>query len=140
MNEAYAQAFTEVDEILKNIDGSLVEKIPLQLRNIITETKSNLYKFEYNKELPISKQNIKPQTRAIISLIYRSYWCSPEEKEALMKEKREELGKVSKIETYNPDDMFKTKEPVEEKKEELIVIKKENFLKRIINRIKKFFI
>ena len=33
-----------------------------------------------------------------------------EEKEVLMKEKREELGKVSKIETYNPDDMFKTKE------------------------------
>ena len=41
---------------------------------------------------------------------------------------------------YLKTDMFKTKEPVEEKKEELIVIQKENFLKRIINRIKKFFI
>lgn len=143
MNEVYTEAFTEVDEILKNIDANLLEKIPQQLRELITETKSDSYKFEYNKNVGIDEQEIKPQTKAIISLLYRNYWCTPEEKERLMQEERDELLRIEKekLEKYNADNIFKTKdpEPVKEEQQEMIVAEKESFWKKIINKIKKVF-
>ena len=143
MNEVYTEAFTEVDEILKNIDANLLEKIPQQLRELITETKSDSYKFEYNKNVGIDEQEIKPQTKAIISLLYRNYWCTPEEIERLMQEERDELLRIEKekLEKYNADNIFKTKEPeqVKEEPQQLLVIEKESFWTKIINKIKKWF-
>ena len=144
MNEVYTEAFTELDEILNNIDVKLLEKIPHQLRELIKETKSDTYKFEYNKNVGIDKQEIKPQTKAIISLLYRNYWCTPEEKERLMQEEREELLRIEKekSEKYNVDNIFKTKEPepVKEETHQILVIEKESFWTKIINKIKKWFV
>lgn len=143
MNEVYTEAFTEVDEILKHIDVNLLEKIPQQLRELIKETKSDTYKFEYNKNVGIDKQQIKPQTKAIISLLYRNYWCTPEEKARLIQEEREELIRIEKekAEKYKVDNIFKTKEQeqIKEEPQQLLVIEKESFWTKIINKIKKWF-
>jgi len=146
MNETYAQALTEVDEILKNISTDLIEKIPNQFKNFIKNTKSKNYKFEYNHTLELTKQNLKPQTKAILSLMYRNYWCTPEEKQKLKQQDYEHLKQIeqAKAEKYSVENIFKTKETIKPKEEpqetqQALAIVEESLWKRIINKIKKWF-
>lgn len=147
MDETYAQAFVEVDAILDNISINLLKKVPTKFRNFIKSSKSKEYNFEYDKTLPLTEQKIKPQTRTIISLMYRNFWCTPEEKERLKQEEREELNRIekAKAERYNPDNMFKQKEKpkvIQEnivQEQAMIVVEEEGFFRRIINKIKNWF-
>ena len=79
-NQSYEMALTEVDEILSNTDIQLVNKIPIAFRNLIKENKSKDYKPSIDKNKPIDQQNLLKETEAILSLIFRSYWATDEEK------------------------------------------------------------
>lgn len=143
MNETYKQALVEVDEILKVIDPELLKKVPKKFIEFIKGTKDPNYKFTYNKELDIQKQELKSETKAILSLMYRSYWCSQAEKAQLEKQDQEELIKIKKEqeEKYNIDNIFKNKKEKSEEKAEIIPITKqsESIVGRILKAIKSLF-
>jgi len=77
-----------------------------------------------------------------------NYWCnSEEEKQELLKAYSNNDKKREKElrEKYNPDNIFKNKnkeieqEKTEEETTALVKYKEESFIKKIINRIKRFF-
>ena len=86
-----------------------------------------------------------PDTRAILSLIYRDYICEETEKEILLKKDNEEINKYEEKlkEKYDIDNIFKNRRKEQEKtqydKSIQIVRYKESIIKRIFNKIKRIF-
>ena len=67
--------YSEVFEILKNIDKKMVMKIPEEILENIKNNKDTNYKehIDWNKKL--SEQNLQEETINIIGFIYYNYWC-----------------------------------------------------------------
>lgn len=142
IDELYRNSFKEVYEILENTENELLAKIPIKFRNFIKENMNENYKTNIQLDVDIDKQLLLKETEAVLSLIYRSYWATDEEKrEFAIKDKQEFIKKdEEKKEQYQGKDIYKI---FEERKNiskitidnNLMVIKKENFIKRVFNKI-----
>lgn len=146
MTVEYKQSLKEIDVILSLMGREYINKIPDKLIKFIKENMDDSYICNINVYTPINQQSLKNNTRILLSLIYRNYWCSEEKKKELMEQdfclKREYERKV--YEKYSPEKLFKHKERMDVKEEEKIntlamVEYKENWLNRIINKIKSIF-
>ena len=152
-DENYSMALCEVEYILNNTDEQLIKMIPNSFINWIRNNKSKTYKPNLRNDIPIEIQKLLPETEAIISVIYRKYWSSEEEKEKYREEdakysKYEELQKRNKYPTdineilkknTNQSQKIYENEQNIPMERSLTVVKKENIFKRIINKIKKIF-
>ena len=81
----------------------------------------------------MKNQDVSKETQSILALIYESYFSTDEEKRQIIKERNEQINLK-----YNTDNLFKNKDYKNEKKE-LIIVRKESFIEKIINKIKLFF-
>ena len=120
----------------------------LETIKMIEEEKSSTYNPQYREDQSLNEQNIKRESLSMIALFHLNYWCkSDEEKEQLKQlfKNNEEQHQAEIREKYNPDNLFKKNDiDVEETTEkteckELIKYKEENFLKKILRKIVKFF-
>ena len=148
MDEVYKQAFAEALEVLQNTDENILKKIPEQFITFLNQNKDNQYQVNIDFTNANWEDMVKPETLAILALIYRDYIVSPEEREKLLKEEKEEQIKIENElrEKYNPDNIFKTKKvatPNEIQKTETITqlteIPKYPWYKRIWNKILEIF-
>ena len=145
MKEIYMDAFSEVDAIIKIMPSNLVNKIPLKLQQLINEYKNDKYKPLI--EEPIENYELMDESKIILSLIYRDFLCSNEEKEILKIRDSEKLKEEEQQlrEKYNPDDIFKNKNrnvPQEEQpslETRMTVVQEEKWYQKIFNLIKGLF-
>ena len=145
MENSLLRAYAEVDKILSFMQISYIEKVPKKLRELFKNEKLKDYDPNIDKNIPLNEQNLERKTYAILAMLNLNYWCNDEEKQELLKaysnndKKREEELR----EKYNPDNIFKNriKEPEQatEEVKALVEYKKENFIKKLINTIKRFF-
>ena len=144
-------ALAEVDEILYFTDENIVSKIPSSFKQFVKENKDKNYISNINPYMSLDDQDLRPETEAIISLIYRSYIADEEEKEKFKKKDQEEFEEIEKQKSikYNPNDIFKQNkvsdllkannetEIKDEQNEQLaITVFEENLFKKILNKIK----
>ena len=142
IDNIYRNAFKEVYDILQNTEDELVEKIPDRFINLIKENMNVDYKINIRKDIEIDKQKLLKETEAILSLIYRSYWATNEEKKefAIKDEQEHNENEKRKKEEYQGKDIY---EIFEKRKNinkvtldnKLMVIEKESFIKKIFNKI-----
>lgn len=142
MKEIYMDAFSEVNAILNIMPSNLFNKIPLKFRQMISEYKNNSYNPRI--EEPVENFELKDETKIILSLIYRDFLCSNEEKERLKARDAQKLQEEEEQlrEKYNPDNIFNNRktENVETVAEPVAMIEyRESFFSRIINKIKNIF-
>ena len=142
MDELYKNGLAEVDMILNYADEESINMIPKSLLKFIEENKSNYTpKIDPNKNL--NEQDLLYETKVILSVLYRDYWASEDERKQLLKSEKQELIKIEnrKQEKYNYNNLFKKNK--NERKEDLQEIKslvvRENLLKKILNKIKRIF-
>ena len=139
----YANAFKEVDIILKNTDINLIKKIPNKFLQFIENHMNHDYKTNINLNIPIDKQPLLKETNAILALLYRNYWANNQELLDLKLEKQKEI-----IKTKENEKQFSTTNTIFYKTtssttsdNRLITVSKENFFKKffkkILNLIKK---
>ena len=123
-----------------------INKLPNKLVSFIKENMDNSYISDINVNTPINEQPIKNDTKILLSLLYRNYWCSEEKKRELLEEdmylKSEREKEIH--EKYNPDNIFKTKQQKIISEESIVnnvsmVEYKESIFKRILNKIKCIF-
>lgn len=142
MNREYEEAFAEVDEILKIMPIDLSSKIPLSIKEVISANKAKDYNLKIKE--PINEQNLKPETIAILGLIYRDYISSPEEREKLQEKDQQELERIQKEmeQKYDMENVFekrKNKNQIDDNSTALMVYREPGFIKRIFNMIKGIF-
>ena len=148
MENNLLKAYSEVDKILSFMEIRYVAKVPKKMREMFKNEKLQDYEPNIDKNIPLEEQQLERKTLAILAMLNLNYWCeNEEEKEELIraysnndKKRNEELR-----EKYNPDNIFKNKNKereVEQITEEITAIaeyKKENFIKKLLNKIKRLF-
>ena len=138
----YKDAYTEVYEILEQLDEEEYNKIPKNVITAIRENRNTEYEFEVDEELELKEQELLPETKAILFNIFRDYLSTPEQKEKIIKMQAEERLKneQKKAKQYNSD-LFANKQKVQSVEREHIELieYKENIFKRIFNKIRQFF-
>lgn len=139
----YANAFKEVDVILKNTDINLIKKIPSKFLHFIENNMNNDYNPNINLDIPIDKQHLLEKTDAILALIYRSYWASEQELLDLKSKMQKDIIKTKENERqFDSENIIfdKTIAPIFSDNS-LTTVSKENFLKKffkkVLNLIKK---
>lgn len=146
MTLEYKQSLSELNTILSLMGMEYSNKLPKKLIKFIKENMDNSYISDINVNTPINEQPIKNDTKILLSLLYRNYWCSEEKKKLLLEEDASFKSKHEKelYEKYNPDKVFKNKTQkiiCEERIAENIsmVEYKESIFTKIKNWIKKIF-
>ena len=146
MTLEYKQSLTELNTIIHFMDVEYLSKIPQKFIDFITKNMDINYIPNIDKNIPINEQKLNKDTKVLLSLIYRNYWCDNEIKENLVHQDFVEKQKYEQKlnEKYNPDNLFKNKtEKIEQVNDEIVAlteIKEILWYQRIFDNIKRFFI
>lgn len=140
------QAFSEVYDIVNHIEKDLYNKIPKNFIAMLEKNKDEKYVPQIDYSKSINEQKLLKDTRVILSLIYRDYICTNEEREEIDERDREEMRKKERKAQikYSYDNLFKKKNKAEKANsinEEIntkVVEYKENIWSRMIKFIKNY--
>ena len=139
-------AYAEVDAILNLLESKAVEKIPLKVREFFENEKDKNYIPNINVEISLLEQNLKRETIVLLSILNFNYLCdSEEEKKEILNdwaenEKLKQLEEKELAEKYNPDNLFKKREKLEDLSElAMVEYKEQNFIQKLISKIKNLF-
>lgn len=140
IDNVYKNSFKEVYEILQNTEDELVKKIPFKFINFLESNMNKEFQTNIDNTVELDKQLILPETENILSLIYRNYWATEEEKANFNnKDKNEYMGQEFKGNNiYEIFEQRKNRNSVNIDNN-LMILKKESFISKIFNRILNFF-
>lgn len=141
------QAYSEVCAVLEYMPDEYVKKIPSKIIKLFQQEKLADYEVNINKSNPLDKNYLSKKTMVLIAMLNYQYWCpNKQQKDVLYKQYLANNEKYEKEveEKYNVDNIFKNKQ---EEKQQLyeetnnmqLVEYKESFIKKLINKIKRFF-
>lgn len=150
----YANAYTEVLDILKYISKEDYEKIPKSKIKVFEENCNKNYNFTYDENKTLDEQNVSEITKVIIAILFRDYWATKEQRYVIIKKQREareeqERQIRERIEQNRQikEDDIKTIDVSTDldldynynQGTSLEIYRKDNILKKIIGKIKDFF-
>lgn len=141
-----SEAAVEFNCILENSSKTIIEKIPIKFLDFMKDIASKTYEFNYDKSKSLNEQNLKPETRGLIALVYQDYICNENERKEYIQKSQLFANQMEdlKREKYNPDNLFKKQEQLKNSEDvmtnEIAMIEyKESIFKRFINKIKRIF-
>lgn len=144
----YANAYSEVLEILKYIPVEDYNKIPKTKIELFKTNANKDYSFTYNPSKTLGEQEISKLTKGIIAILFRDYWATEIQRNKIITKQNYDRIKLEKEkqEKYNAD-IFKNKNnryehngEKDNNTNELAMIEyKESLFKKFINKIKYIF-
>ena len=142
MENNLKKAYSEIYEILNLMEEEYVIKVPQKLRDLFKKEKDDNFFVNINIDKPLENQNLQKDTLTILAVLYINYWSeSDEEKQELIKLFRD-VDKRNE-ELYSTDNLFKKTGKMENLNDKTIngqlIVQKNNFFIKIINKIKKLF-
>lgn len=143
VDKRYQYALKQINDILENTEEELVNQIPKQVKEFIQKNMDKNYESKIQKDKELDKQELLPETEDILSLFYRNYWTTEEEKiEFYKKDEIEWQEEMKKQEEQNIEKILekrKNKTQPDNTKKELTVIEEKSLLKKILDKIKRIF-
>jgi len=125
-----------------------LQKIPEDIRQIIKENKDKEYVWEYDESKELKDQGLSRDTIIILSYLNMEYLLNEKQKKIMKQihELNERKAEEEKSKQYSIEDLFKKSKVEEEKKEKKeqiqensLIVYKESFFTKMINKIKNFF-
>lgn len=141
--ELFPKAYKEVIEILKHIPKEDYEKIPKEIIENMEKEKDKQYEYNIANFDDFNNQPMLKETETILSVLYRDYWATQEQRERIRAKERYDIQilEEEKSKKYNPEDIFKNKKSVQNNTENAnlpVEVKKQNFFTKLVLYIKKF--
>ncbi len=145
VNIKYANAYSEVLEILKYIPIEDYNKIPTNRIELFKTNANNDYNFNYDPVKTLDEQKVSKIAKGIIAILFRDYWANEIQRNKIISNQNYDRLKIEedKKEKYNADKIFynhnkSTFESIEEKQQELALTQISNlkWYKKIWRRIK----
>lgn len=101
--EDYADLAAEMNILFRYIDDELVEKVPQRIIEFFQDIASPNYISKIDPRFPLDEQELLPSTECMLTLLYRQYWCSDEERAELdqMLVEQAELQEQKDQSTFN---------------------------------------
>lgn len=140
----YANAYTEVLEILKCISQEDYNKVPKERINMFEHNANREYIFNYDSNKTLEEQNVSKTARAIIAILFRDYWATEEQRnkiKAFQNNKRNQIEEENrqKYEVFKNRTNITNAKEIEQAENMQLVEYKENIFKRILVFFKKMF-
>lgn len=139
-NVEYANAYSEVLEILKHISLRDFNKIPAEKILLFNEMSNKAHQFKYNPQKTLKEQNVSKRAQAIIAILYRDYWSTDDQRIKILK--KQEIDRknleIAKKEKYNTD-LFENNNKISTEKAVYMVELKDSIFNKIKNWIKRTF-
>lgn len=145
VNIEYANAYSEVLEVLNNMSKEDYNKIPKDMLEMFKTNCNNEYQFRYDLNKKFEQQEISKRAKLILAIWFRDYWATPYQKEKIIAKQNYERQKLEqqKFEKYNPERIFENKRQpiIEEIKNinSMIEVKEEKWYQKIFKLIKNLF-
>ncbi len=141
MTAEYRRALTELRVILNYMNKEYVEQIPEKFMRFITENMDEKYRPRITPDTPINEQDIRKDTKVLLSLLYRRYWCDSETKRYLSEIKKI-LPKENASEKVDYFKEFSDSKNDFTKKEamQMTVYEDESKFKKFFSKIKSMFL
>ena len=147
MKLAYRQACSEVIEVLKHTDYSIINNIPIKFIKFLKVNSDIYYKSNIDFTSENWKSQIKPETGYLLSIMYREYTINIRErailkgleeinKQGIMEGQAQFVKKTeeNKVQKFTSNETLSKREPMD-----LTVIEKIPWYKKIYKRIFKLF-
>ena len=139
-------SYNETYDIICHLDKNLYDKIPKNFLELIKRNVEPNYKVNIDYSKSINNQELQKDTRVLLSLIYRDYLCSQEEKDKLIQNDKIQLND-EKEKKHSFDNLFKgniEKNKIDNKElynteTQIIKYRKSSFFTNVINKLKAFF-
>ncbi len=114
----YSKCLVEVDEVLKYLNPEELIKIPDNVRKAITDNKDKNYEWKYDESKKLEDQNLNRKSIAILSYLNMEYLLNDEQRKLMEQIHRanEQKQEEEKRKNYNPDNIFKDKDNIQEAK------------------------
>lgn len=108
LSEKYSEAAVEVLDILNHMGKEDYDKVPSKFINMLEESASKDYVCELDYSKRLIEMDLSEETKALLGVIFRNYWCSEEKRAAFESKISENERKVQEElrEKYNPDNIF----------------------------------
>ena len=150
----YANAYTEVLDILKYISKEDYEKIPKSKIKVFEENSNKNYNFTYDENKTLDEQNVSEITKAIIAILFRDYWATKEQRYIIIKKQqeikdqkqKELMAKFEQNKNISEKDLKKVNVASDldididyARGTNLETYKEENIFKRIVSKIRGIF-
>lgn len=137
----YANAYSEVLEILKFIAKEDYEKIPNSKIELFETNQNKEYIFEYNPNKTLEEQNVSKRAKAIIGLLFRDYWATDEQKDKIIRKQNydRQILEEQKKSMYDVENIFKKKSYENEEVKEMVVYKEQRWYQKLFAKILKIF-
>lgn len=150
----YANAYTEVLDILKYISKEDYEKIPKSKIKVFEENCNKNYNFTYDENKTLDEQNVSEITKVIIAILFRDYWATKEQRYIIIKKQqeikdqkqKELMAKFEQNKNISEKDLKKVNVASDldididyARGTNLETYKEENIFKRIISKIRGIF-
>ena len=150
----YANAYTEVLDILKYISKEDYEKIPKSKIKVFEENSNKNYNFIYDENKILDEQNVSEITKVIIAILFRDYWATKEQRYIIIKKQqeikdqkqKELMAKFEQNKNISEKDLKKVNVASDldididyARGTNLETYKEENIFKRIISKIRGIF-
>jgi len=150
----YANAYTEVLDILKYISKEDYEKIPKSKIKVFEENSNKNYNFTYDENKTLDEQNVSEITKVIIAILFRDYWATKEQRYIIIKKQqeirdqkqKELMAKFEQNKNISEKDLKKVDVASDldldidyARGTNLETYKEENIFKRIISKIREIF-
>ena len=150
----YANAYTEVLDILKYISKEDYEKIPKSKIKVFEENCNKNYNFTYDENKTLDEQNVSEITKVIIAILFRDYWATKEQRYVIIKKQqeikeqkqKELMAKFEQNKNISEKDLKKVDVANDldldidyARETNLEIYKEENIFKRIISKIREIF-
>lgn len=150
----YANAYTEVLDILKYISKEDYEKIPKSKIKVFEENCNKNYNFTYDENKTLDEQNVSEITKVIIAILFRDYWATKEQRYIIIKKQqeirdqkqKELMAKFEQNKNISEKDLKKVNVASDldididyARGTNLETYKEENIFKRIISKIREIF-
>lgn len=145
----YANAYTEVLEILSKMSKNDYNKIPRDMIQVFEIYSNKEYDFEYDFKKDFDQQGISKRAKLILAILFRDYWANDNQREKIIAKQNYDRQKLEeeKRKIYNTD-IFKNKENnietdgIDNIPEQVNMIQyehKKSIIKKIINKLKSIF-
>lgn len=146
--------YAEVYVILMHLGREYIKRVPDSLMSVIDRTRDKESTFEIDKNKPLFEQEVCQETKDFIAALNLLYWEKNTDQKAKLLQyykKNDIIYEKEQQEKYSYENLFKSTKPVAEpevvetKQEEVIennnqlMEVKENFIQKIINKVKEIF-
>lgn len=137
----YANAYSEVLEILKYLTQEDYEKIPKEKIEVFETNMNKDYAFNYNPDKTLQEQNVSETARTIIAILFRDYWATEEQRKRIIKVQQQEKNRIEskKQEKYNINELFKNNKKTKTQEVAMVEVKEQKWYKKVFDFFRKIF-